>query len=96
MPHAALTHAASLLLDGGKQATSKLIAAALLYLLRAVWELLAGEEAYEGMTTFQVIAQVAQAGMRPTIPPDCPAPLADLMQRCWAEDQQIRCALTAL
>lgn len=53
----------------------------------AVWELVvAGEELYPGLTTMQVILQVSQSGLRPTIPESCPPALASLMQRCWAKD----------
>ncbi|EFN57850.1 hypothetical protein CHLNCDRAFT_143307 [Chlorella variabilis] len=46
------------------------------------WELAAGEEAYRGMHPIWV----TQQGTRPPPLPDCPPPLAQLMQRCWEEE----------
>jgi len=37
-----------------------------------------------------VSVEVAQNGLRPTIPTDCPKPFAKLMQRCWDTDPQVR------
>ncbi|EFN50576.1 hypothetical protein CHLNCDRAFT_135467, partial [Chlorella variabilis] len=37
-----------------------------------------------------IIVQVTQKGYRPPIPADFPPPLADLVQRCWAEDPHAR------
>ncbi len=55
-----------------------------------MWEVVAGMEAYGGMSAWQIIMQVTQHGYRPPIPAQCPTPLAALMQRCWNEDAQLR------
>jgi len=38
------------------------------------------------LTCLQIISLVALQHYRPPIPADCPAPLADLMLRCWSAD----------
>ncbi len=40
----------------------------------------------------QIIVQVSQQGHRPDVPADCPPFLAALLQRCWSQDPQQRCA----
>lgn len=39
----------------------------------------------------QIISSVSLKGWRPTIPSECPPPLAELMQSCWDADAQARC-----
>lgn len=46
------------------------------------WELAARKMPYEGMNGVQVSVAVLTRGLRPTIPSDCPADLADLMKVC--------------
>ncbi|PSC76682.1 kinase [Micractinium conductrix] len=53
---------------------------------REAWELVAGEEAWQGMHPMHTILQVTQHGARPPVPPHCPPALAALMARCWAEE----------
>ncbi len=36
------------------------------------------------MTPLQAAVGVVQKGLRPGIPPNCPAPLAELMEASWA------------
>lgn len=38
----------------------------------------------------QIIIQAATKGIRPTIPAQCPAPVADLIRLCWNADPQLR------
>lgn len=38
------------------------------------------------MHPMHIILQVTQQGTRPPPLPDCPPPLAQLMQRCWEEE----------
>ena len=33
---------------------------------------------------------VVQKGLRPIIPAECPAPLADIMRQCWAKNPRDR------
>jgi hypothetical protein len=39
---------------------------------------------------FQIIIQAATKGLRPSIPAQCPAPVADLIKLCWNADPQLR------
>lgn len=50
-----------------------------------LWELIARKLPYFGMQPMQVGLAVVQQGMRPTIPEQCPQPLAQLMKACWNE-----------
>jgi Protein tyrosine and serine/threonine kinase len=68
-----------------------------------LWELVARKLPYFGMQPMQVGLAVVQRGLRPTIPPTCPAPLAKLMQACWDNSpnrrpsfEQIERSLTAM
>lgn len=36
------------------------------------------------MTPLQAAVGVVQKGLRPGIPPNCPVPVAELMEACWA------------
>lgn len=49
-----------------------------------LWELWTRSTPYAGMTAMQIAYAVVQGGMRPPVPPDCPAPYAALMTDCWA------------
>ncbi len=42
------------------------------------------------MSPVQVAVKVATEGIRPSIPPDCPAPLRFLIQKCWEHDPRLR------
>jgi serine/threonine protein kinase len=55
-----------------------------------VWEILTGELPFSNLDGPQAAAQVAYTGLRPVIPPTCPAPLRNLLQRCWADDAKLR------
>lgn len=48
-----------------------------------LWEMVARKLPYFGMQPMQVAIAVMQQGLRPTIPTNCPAPLAKLMRLCW-------------
>jgi len=39
---------------------------------------------------FQIAIQVAEKGLRNTIPSDCPPVLAEVIKRCWAHDPKAR------
>lgn len=55
-----------------------------------LWEMVARKLPYFGMQPMQVGIAVLQQGMRPPIPPKCPAPLAKLMRACWDSDPNRR------
>ena len=38
----------------------------------------------------QAAVGVVQKGLRPIIPAECPAPLADIMRQCWAKNPRDR------
>lgn len=49
-----------------------------------LWELSTREEVYKGLESTQIIAKVANEGLRPEVPERCP--WSDLMTQCWAEN----------
>lgn len=55
-----------------------------------LWELLTGKVPYSDMTPLQAAVGVVQSGLRPEIPPQCPAQLADVMRLCWQRDPSVR------
>lgn len=55
-----------------------------------IWELLTGKVPYSDMTPLQAAVGVVQNGLRPEIPPQCPAQLADIMRLCWQRDPTVR------
>lgn len=55
-----------------------------------LWELVARKLPFFGMQPMQVGIAVAQQGMRPTMPPKIPPPLAKLIKACWHEDPNRR------
>lgn len=55
-----------------------------------LWEMVARKLPYFGMQPMQVGIAVLQQGMRPPIPPKCPAPLVKLMRACWDSDPNRR------
>jgi len=48
-----------------------------------LWELSSREEVYKGLESTQIIAKVANEGLRPPVPKHCP--WSDVMTQCWAE-----------
>lgn len=42
------------------------------------------------MTPLQAAVGVVQKGLRPGIPPNCPGPLAEVMEACWAASPEAR------
>ncbi|KAG5190485.1 putative serine/threonine protein kinase [Tribonema minus] len=61
-----------------------------------LWELLARAQPFEGLTPIQAAFAVARKGLRPTLPPRAPPPLAALVRRCWAAQPQARPAFDAI
>lgn len=55
-----------------------------------LWELLTGRVPYEDMTPLQAAVGVVQKGLRPSIPPGTPGPLAAVMAACWVRDPESR------
>ena len=55
-----------------------------------LWELLTARVPYESLSPLQAAVGVVQRGLRPTIPPSCPAELADLMRACWTKRPEDR------
>ncbi|KAG5178908.1 putative serine/threonine protein kinase [Tribonema minus] len=55
-----------------------------------LWELLARAQPFEGLTPIQAAFAVARKGLRPTLPPATPPPLAQLVRACWAADPALR------
>ncbi|GMH97184.1 hypothetical protein TrVE_jg6285 [Triparma verrucosa] len=53
-----------------------------------LWELATRAEIYKGLTTMQIIAQVANEGLRPPVPEDCV--FLSIMQACWDENPRNR------
>uniref|UniRef100_A0A453LI12 non-specific serine/threonine protein kinase n=1 Tax=Aegilops tauschii subsp. strangulata TaxID=200361 RepID=A0A453LI12_AEGTS len=51
-----------------------------------LWELLTGKIPYEYLTPLQAAVGVVQKGLRPTIPKNAHAKLAELLQKCWQQD----------
>lgn len=55
-----------------------------------LWELITGMLPFQNMTAVQAAFAVCNKGVRPTIPPDCPVALADIMTRCWDSNPDVR------
>lgn len=53
-----------------------------------LWELATREEVYQGLETTQIIAKVANEGLRPPVPMDCP--WKEVMMKCWEEQPMDR------
>jgi len=53
-----------------------------------LWEMGTRKEVYGGLESTQIIAMVANEGLRPPVPEDCP--WKDVMVKCWAENPQDR------
>ncbi|KAL6655135.1 hypothetical protein ACP70R_005961 [Stipagrostis hirtigluma subsp. patula] len=51
-----------------------------------MWELITGKIPYEYLTPLQAAVGVVQKGLRPTIPKNTHAKLAELLQKCWQQD----------
>jgi serine/threonine protein kinase len=51
-----------------------------------LWEMYTHELPFASMPPLHVATQVVQ-GLRPKIPPNCPAKLSTLMEMCWDRDQ---------
>eukprot|EP00953_Heterococcus_sp_UTEX-ZZ885_P041340 21096-Heterococcus_DN1.PRE.2 len=57
-----------------------------------LWELATREEVHAGLSAAQIIARVANDGLRPKIPRGCP--WRDVMISCWHEDPASRPAFS--
>jgi len=53
-----------------------------------LWEMSTREEVHKGLESTQIIAKVANEGLRPDVPNECP--WSDLMCQCWAENPHDR------
>ena len=42
------------------------------------------------LPAYQVAVEAAKGNLRPSIPSNCPAPLAELLQQCWAQNPEER------
>lgn len=84
------THAAPELLLGGRLTRSSDV-----YAFGIIaWEMVAGEEAFSGLSSIQVIAKLSCCTLhRPEIPAHCPPQLAALIERCWSANPLARCVL---
>lgn len=49
-----------------------------------LWEVYTRQEIYEGLSAAQIIAKVANEGLRPHVPRDCP--WSRIMTDCWKQD----------
>ena len=57
-----------------------------------VWETLSAKRAFTNLyfTAEQIADGMATRGLRPTVPPAWPAPVANLIKRMWADDPHAR------
>ena len=55
-----------------------------------LWELVTGKFPFQNMTAVQAAFAVVSKGVRPEIPPKCPAILVEIMTRCWDSNPEIR------
>jgi len=55
-----------------------------------LWEMVTKQLPYYGIQPMQVAMAVLSKQMRPPLPPNCPAPLAQLIQSCWHQDPNKR------
>jgi serine/threonine protein kinase len=55
-----------------------------------LWELVTREDPYPEISGLALAYAVANDGLRPCIPQYCPAEFADLIERCWAPNQDDR------
>lgn len=53
-----------------------------------LWEMSTRDEVYQGLESTQIIAKVANEGLRPPVPENCP--WRDVMVKCWAETPKDR------
>ena len=55
-----------------------------------MWEVLTGACPFDGSSNPVQLCRDIAAGQRPVLPPDCPADIRDLLQRCWSEQPELR------
>jgi serine/threonine protein kinase len=55
-----------------------------------MWEILTKRVPFKGMNPVQIGLAVREQKLRPTVPPSCPHPYAQLMERCWDDDPDRR------
>jgi tRNA A-37 threonylcarbamoyl transferase component Bud32 len=51
------------------------------------WELITGEAPFFGQSPLRVVSMVAHQGIKLQIPPNCPAAMAKLIERCFQESR---------
>ncbi|OQR96060.1 serine/threonine protein kinase [Achlya hypogyna] len=51
-----------------------------------LWEMLAKEQSFKGMSPIQAAFTVARQQMRPAFPKDTPESLQQLVEMCWHQD----------
>jgi serine/threonine protein kinase len=51
-----------------------------------MWELLTGQGPYRSMKQADITLGIMSGTLRPPIPADCPDPVRDLIEVCWAQD----------
>ncbi|KAI8025342.1 Serine/threonine-protein kinase STY46 [Camellia lanceoleosa] len=61
-----------------------------------LWELLTGKLPYDYLTPLQAAVGVVQKGLRPTIPKNTHPKLAELLERCWQHDPNLRPAFSEI
>jgi sterile alpha motif and leucine zipper-containing kinase AZK len=49
-----------------------------------LWEMFSRQVPYKGLTEFKIYSIISQHGVRLVIPPNCPEPLAKLLENCWS------------
>lgn len=55
-----------------------------------LWELLTGKLPHEYLTPLQAAVGVVQKGLRPAIPKNTHPKLAELLERCWQQEPNLR------
>lgn len=56
-----------------------------------LWEILTRLEPYEDKEPMQIVVEVVNDNLRPTLPPPfCDSPLVSLMKDCWGENPEQR------
>lgn len=55
-----------------------------------LWEMFTGEIPYHDMSTIQAAFAVVDKEVRPPVPANCPRPLKELMEECWATNPDKR------
>jgi len=59
-----------------------------------MWGLWMKEPPFQDLTTFQLVPEIVEKGLRPTVPEDCI--YGSLMEKCWQEDASLRPSFSKL